>query len=259
MKVSETLKKSYLLFTQLRLLSTLSIFQDTKGLLFNSHLSTQLKWIVILFVIYNWLLLDTPRREQISSLHGKILHWQSILENTSKRDLLHFLLLKCYFFSNFLHLLSWLFHYYHRNLANSIKVGVYHPPAKDNQRERKALNYKCDMTKTCSLKAVWSFQFSNSLHDILWKALLNDQAPFYVESFSRNFLYPIKSEMSKVLIIFLITLHTHHRSWKAQDSAALPSLCPLRSFYFLWSSNNPQKFIRTFWWSTIAFKQSITK
>lgn len=111
----------------------------------------------------------------------------------------------------------------------SIKVGM----AKDNQRERKVLNYKYDMTKICSLKALWSFQFSNSLHDALCKALLSDQTSFYMESFSRNLLYLIKSEKSKVLIIFLINIHTHHRSWKAQDSAALPTLCPLHSSYFL--------------------------
>lgn len=116
---------------------------------------------------------------------------------------------------------------------NSIKVGVYHALAKDNERERKVLNYKYDMTKPSSLKALWSFQFSNSLHDIICNALLSDQTSFYVESFSRNLFYLIKTEMSKVLVIFLITLHTHHRSWKAQDSAALPTLWPLHSSYFL--------------------------
>lgn len=74
---------------------------------------------------------------------------------------------------------------------NSIKVGVHHPLAKDNQRERKLLNYKCDMTKTCSLTVLWSFQFSNSLHDILCKALLSDQTSFYVESSSTNLLYKV--------------------------------------------------------------------
>lgn len=156
-----------------------------------------------------------------------------MLETTSKRDLLHFLLFKCYFFSNFLHLCFRSSTITIKTSPNSIKVSVYHPLAKDNQRERKVLNNKCDMTKICSLKALWSFQFSNSLHDILCKALLSDQTSFYVEIFLRNRLYLTKSEMSEVLVIFLITPHTHHTSWEARDSAALLTLCPLHFFYFL--------------------------
>lgn len=141
---------------------------------------------------------------------------------------------------------------------NNNKVAVYYPLAKGNQRERKVPNYKCDMTKD----AVWNpcgLQFSSSLNDILCKAPLSDQTASYNKNLSRNFLCLTKSRMTKVLTSFWITPHTQHRSWRAQESDALPTLCTLNSSYFLWRSNNPQKFIRTFWWSTIAFKHSNTK